>query len=140
MKEEAMEMYAGQHAGFWIRLFAYVIDSVFLGILAAIFVSLIDRFAPEASVVFFPTYYLIYSIIIISFWVHRGATPGKILMHIKIVDAETGGKPRLGQCIGRYAGYIVSALILFLGFLWVVFDARKQGWHDKLSGTLVIRV
>jgi uncharacterized RDD family membrane protein YckC len=57
----------------------------------------------------------------------------------RIVDAESGGPLTTGQSIGRYLGYYVSLLGLGLGFVWVAFDARKQGWHDKLAGTVVIR-
>jgi uncharacterized RDD family membrane protein YckC len=57
----------------------------------------------------------------------------------KVVDAKTLGKPSNGQFIGRYLCYYVSSLLLGLGFIWVGFDSRKQGWHDKLAGTVVIR-
>ena len=50
-----------------------------------------------------------------------------------------GAKPSTGQLIGRYFGYYVSTIPLFLGFVWVAFDPRKQGWHDKLAGTVVVR-
>jgi len=58
---------------------------------------------------------------------------------LKIIDEKTGGKPSKGHMIGRYFGNYVSGLILALGFIWIAFDKRKQGWHDKLAGTLVIR-
>ena len=57
----------------------------------------------------------------------------------KIVDATTLGKPSTGQLVIRYLGYYVSFIAFCLGFIWVGFDARKQGWHDKMAGTLVIR-
>jgi uncharacterized RDD family membrane protein YckC len=56
-----------------------------------------------------------------------------------IVDARTGGKPSTRQFIIRYLGYYVSMIPLMLGILWVGFDARKQGWHDKMAGTVVVR-
>jgi len=58
---------------------------------------------------------------------------------MRIVDASSGGKPTTAQWIIRYVGYYISMIPLFLGFAWVAFDARKQGWHDKLAGTLVVR-
>lgn len=73
------------------------------------------------------------------FWVYRQATPGKMVISARIVDARTGGKPGTGQLIGRYLGYYVSIIPLLLGLVWVAFDARKQGWHDKLAGTVVVR-
>ena len=79
------------------------------------------------------------AIAVILFWIYRQATPGKMAIGAKIVDAKTGGKPSTGQLIGRYLAYYVSIIPLFLGIIWVGIDARKQGFHDKLAGTLVIR-
>lgn len=58
--------------------------------------------------------------------------------HLTIVDAKTGGVPSTGQFIVRYLGYYIAMLPLFLGIFWVGIDKRKQGWHDKIAGTLVI--
>ncbi len=74
----------------------------------------------------------------IGFWIFWMATPGKMLMDIKIVDAKSIGKARNGQLVLRYFGYILSAIPLGLGFLWILIDKKNQGWHDKLSSTLVI--
>ena len=79
------------------------------------------------------------AIAIILFWVYRQATPGKVAIGARIVDAATGDKPTTGQLIGRYFAYYVSTIPLLLGFVWVAFDPRKQGWHDKLAGTVVVR-
>ncbi len=56
-----------------------------------------------------------------------------------IVDDVTGDKPSVGQLIGRYFAYFISTLPFGLGFFWVAFDSKKQGWHDKLAGTVVVR-
>lgn len=74
----------------------------------------------------------------IGFWFAWQATPGKLLLDCKVVDASTAQRAGLLQLIIRYLGYIVSSLPLGLGFLWVLVDKRNQGWHDKLSNTLVI--
>ena len=58
---------------------------------------------------------------------------------LKIVDAKTGNKLSVGQAIGRYFAYIPAILPLGLGLIWVGIDKKKQGWHDKLAGTVVIR-
>ena len=79
------------------------------------------------------------AIAVILFWIYRQATPGKMAIHARIVDAKTGGKPSTGQLIGRYLGYYVSVIPLMLGIIWVGIDKRKQGWHDKLAGTVVVR-
>ncbi len=59
-------------------------------------------------------------------------------MAAEIVDAATGGKPSSRQLVLRYVGYYVSTVPLFLGLIWVGLDSRKQGWHDKLAGTVVV--
>ncbi len=56
-----------------------------------------------------------------------------------IVDEKTGDKPTLKQSIIRYLDYFVSCIPLGLGCLWVVWDSKRQGWHDKLAETVVIR-
>jgi uncharacterized RDD family membrane protein YckC len=75
----------------------------------------------------------------VLFWRFRGATPGKILVKARIVTAEGLAQPSTGRLIGRFLAYFVSILPAFLGFLWIAFDKRKQGWHDKIAGTVVIR-
>ena len=71
-------------------------------------------------------------------WLLCSATPGKMAFSAKIVDAKTGKKPRARQFLLRFLGYYLSALPLGLGFLWIAFNPKKQGWHDKLAGTTVI--
>ena len=74
----------------------------------------------------------------IAFWVLRGATPGKMAIKAVVVDAETRATPDFWQALTRYVGFFVSVTPLFLGFAWVAFDRRKQGWHDKMARTVVI--
>jgi uncharacterized RDD family membrane protein YckC len=83
--------------------------------------------------------YVFPAMAVIVFWIYKSATPGKMMLHLHIVDAKSGCKPSTMQFVGRYLGYYVAAIPLFLGFVWVAFDKRKQGWHDKLAGTVVIR-
>jgi uncharacterized RDD family membrane protein YckC len=78
------------------------------------------------------------AITVVLFWRFRKATPGKMAVRAKIVNAGTLGAASTGQLIGRAAGYILSAMPFCLGFLWIAFDRRKQGWHDKLAGTVVV--
>ena len=62
-----------------------------------------------------------------------------MVFKLSIVDAKTGQKASNRQLIGRYLAYCISIIPLGLGLIWVGIDQRKQGWHDKLSGTLVIK-
>ncbi|MGD8784316.1 MAG: RDD family protein [Thioalkalispiraceae bacterium] len=132
------------YVGFWQRAAAHIIDSLIivaitLPLLIAIYgkeyflgASLIHGFADILI------NYILPAIAVILFWYYKSATPGKMAIGAIIVDAKTFGKPSTAQLIGRYFAYFVSMLPLFLGFIWVAFDPRKQGWHDKLAGTVVI--
>ena len=82
--------------------------------------------------------YVLPAVAILVFWKYRSATPGKMFMGAEIVDSTTGGKPSTRQLVLRYIGYYLSTIPLLLGLVWVAFDGRKQGWHDKLAGTLVV--
>jgi uncharacterized RDD family membrane protein YckC len=62
-----------------------------------------------------------------------------MLLSLRVVDAKTGGSLSVGQSIARYLGYFVAGIPFGLGILWVGFDSKKQGWHDKIAGTVVVR-
>ncbi|CAJ2375961.1 MAG: RDD family protein [Gammaproteobacteria bacterium] len=132
-----------EYAGFWIRVAANLIDQVVLGVLVFlcfVVLAFIAYGLPEPlTIVALVSAVILPHLSVILFWVYRQATPGKMVMNLKIVDARNGGKPSVGQCVGRYFSYILSVLCYGLGILWIVFNKRKQGWHDKLAGTLVIK-
>jgi len=132
------------YGGFWLRTAASLIDTLLLGMVLAPLLGLIyGRRYWQGGVgggsLDLAINYLLPAVAIILFWIWKSATPGKMLLRLRIVDAKSGGVPSPGQFIIRYLGYYVSTLPLMLGFLWVAFDRRKQGWHDKLAGTVVIR-
>ncbi len=79
------------------------------------------------------------AVLVVWLWSQMQATPGKLAMSARIVDADTGGAPSTAQLVIRYLGYFVLTIPLGLGLNWVGFDRRKQGWHDKLAKTVVIR-
>jgi len=134
-----------KYAGFWIRTVAAIIDTLLMIIIIAPVLTgiygkeywLSDSLIQGSWDVMFS--YILPAIAVVLFWSYKSATPGKMLMKLTIVDAKTGGKPSTGQLIGRYLGYYVSIIPLCLGIIWVGIDKRKQGWHDKLAGTVVIR-
>lgn len=75
---------------------------------------------------------------VVAMWYYLSATPGKLLMGMKLVNAKSGRPTSLHQNILRYLGYFVSTLPLMLGFFWAAWDKRKQTWHDKMAGTVVV--
>lgn len=82
---------------------------------------------------------LLLGTIFVLFWVFKNATPGKMIFKSVIVDASTLAAPSTAQNIIRYLAYYISLLPLGLGFIWIAFDRRKQGWHDKIARTVVVR-
>ncbi|GMQ75096.1 MAG: RDD family protein [Gammaproteobacteria bacterium] len=147
-----------RYVGFWARFLAMLIDNLWVSLLLALFVMafLGDDFMAYVTMVSggsmemadMPTQsagvsilaqLLLPAVLIVGFWVWKSATPGKMVISAEIVDAKTLGKPSTGQLIARYIGYFISFFVFGLGFLWVAFDKRKQGWHDKIAGTLVVK-
>ena len=134
-----------EYAGFWMRVWATIIDSVLIAVITTTILLAIygTQYFESEKLIEGPMDFLISwvlpAIAIITFWVYRAATPGKMAISSKIVDAQTGGQPSTGRFVGRYFAYFISALPLLLGYIWVAFDKKKQGWHDKLSGTVVVR-
>ncbi len=135
------------YAGFWIRVAAALIDSVLVAVVTApVLLALYGKayFSAAASGWLagpgdFLVTWVAPAVAVVLFWLYKQATPGKMWLGLRVVDADTGGPMSPGQSVGRYLGYFVAMIPLGLGLLWVAFDERKQGWHDKLAGTVVLR-
>jgi uncharacterized RDD family membrane protein YckC len=150
-----------EYLGFWPRVVAACVDTLWLmpvlwivsSLYARMTSAFVDRGMPDlaslsardlagllaptpAELVF---NYALPAVLVVLFWMRRSATPGKMLFGARIVDADTGAPATPRQLVIRYLGYYVSMLPFFLGLLWVGWDPRKQGWHDKLAGTVVVR-
>ena len=129
------------YVGFWQRLAALLIDWMLVFVVYGPIVVM--AFGTEYFSLDVPRYWDLVTLVVIAvatllFWRYQGATPGKIAIAARIVDAETGRPPSTARLVVRLFAYLVSALPLYLGFLWIAFDRRKQGWHDKIAGTVVI--
>jgi uncharacterized RDD family membrane protein YckC len=140
MQDEELE-----YVGFWPRVWASVVDTVIIlcATLPVLVVIYGWAYFEDERLVSGPADALISwglpAVAVILFWLKKQATPGKMMVSARVVDAVTGKTMTPGQSIGRYLGYFVSALPLGLGLLWVAWDPKKQGWHDKLAGTVVVR-
>ncbi len=135
---ELRSMKEQEYAGFWIRFGAELIDLVIRIIVLCV----------PLSFIYGEEYYGFWRVLLgdivpmvatVWFWLRFFGTPRKMATKLKIVDAKTENKLSLGQAIGRYFAYIPAWLPLGLGVIWVGIDKKKQGWHDKLAGTVVIR-
>ena len=136
-----------EYVGFWPRVGASIIDTIILMVLTSPLLVAIYGWAYFTDInrpfIAGPADFLVSWVLpavgVILFWLYKQATPGKMAVAARVVDARTGNTLTVGQSIGRYLAYFVAMLPLFLGIVWVAFDPRKQGWHDKLAGTVVIR-
>jgi uncharacterized RDD family membrane protein YckC len=141
---EKMTMNTLEYAGFWIRAWASLIDTIFMALIILPLLWWIygDSYFLNRSVDYgtwdMLMNYVFPPAVVILFWLYKSATPGKMICKLRVVDSKTGGALTTGQCIGRYISYYISGIPVCLGFLWVAFDRRKQGWHDKLAGTVVV--
>lgn len=134
-----------EYAGFWIRLGATLIDAVLLMTITLPVTVWIYGWGyySDGKLIAGPADFLINwlapAIGTVLFWRLWQATPGKAMLSLRVVDAESGKTLSVGQAAARYVCYILSVLPLGLGFIWVAFDRKKQGWHDKIAQTVVVR-
>jgi uncharacterized RDD family membrane protein YckC len=144
--EATEQMQKVEYVGFWRRVLASMIDTILITavtfpIMIRIYglrhVGLSD-FSLVRGPIDFLVSYVLPAILIIGFWHFKLATPGKMVISAVIVDARSYGKPSTSQLVARYAGYFLSTIFLFVGFMWIGIDRRKQGWHDKIARTVVI--
>ena len=133
------------YAGFWVRFLALLLDGILLGIFTAVLApvwgpqvtSTATTFQVNAQANAITT--LVGLVYFTGFWSWRGQTVGMMPFNMQVVSVADGKKIDWVRGLLRYVGFVVSIIPLFLGLIWAAFDARKQGWHDKIAGTLVIR-
>ncbi|CAM3948839.1 RDD family protein [Vibrio aerogenes CECT 7868] len=140
MKEKTLE-----YAGFWVRFGATCIDTfLFLLISAPLLRWAYSGFSFSSGVPFFSVWNILLNWIFplaatVAFWVYRSATPGKMALKLQVLDAKTGEPLSVPRSVLRYFAYYISAFPLCLGFIWVAFNSKKQGWHDLIARTVVVR-
>jgi uncharacterized RDD family membrane protein YckC len=150
------------YGGFWIRLVARIVDSIIigipLGVVFGVFVVLAggiastatnttDQNAQAAVGLGLIGVWLLIAILasigtvvyFVYFWGTSGSTLGMRLFKLRIVDADTGAPIGIARAIVRYLMSIVNSLACYIGWIWVAFDPRKQGWHDKVANSVVIQ-
>jgi len=143
-------------AGFFSRLEAFAIDLVILSVIQLVGAAFIQAFLRFFKLTGLASYIQtvlensVYNIAIGSFlvtvlvigyftflWTMVGFTPGKAVLGLKVVR-KNGAKITFGRSLLRFFAYWISALPLFLGFFWVLWDSKRQSWHDKIAGTQVL--
>jgi uncharacterized RDD family membrane protein YckC len=124
---------SGPRSGFWRRFAAAFVDGLLLGILNGILMAMLGRNAGNG----------VSTLIGLAYFTYfeggaSGQTLGKKLLGIRVIDLRTGGSIGYGRAFIRYVGRFVSAIVLLLGYLWMLWDKEKQTWHDKFAGSVVV--
>jgi uncharacterized RDD family membrane protein YckC len=129
-----------EYASFITRWVAFTIDNAILALATVALLFPFTYFEDSLQVEIQRTLTTVLLVsITIYLWVKwDGATPGKKLMKIKIVNADNFETVDFVQAAKRYAGYILSSIPLLAGFAMVLFTEKKQGLHDKVSNTVVV--
>jgi uncharacterized RDD family membrane protein YckC len=132
------------YGGFWIRVLAYIIDGILLTIVYGIVARLLGidifesdwrHYDPMGNLLSLVISWLYFALLESS---ERGATVGKMAMGLRVVTSD-GQRLSFMNATGRYFAKILSAIILFIGFIMVAFTDKKRGLHDMIAGTLVIK-
>lgn len=147
-----------KYGGFWRRLSATLIDYVILGFIFSLYFVVIvmsgwagmsarkwgmdpDTFLAYVADVF-SLFHLWCAVTWLAYFTcfhgWGGRTPGKMLLGLKVY-LSSGGELTIAISFLRTAGYLLSAALLGLGFLWVLVDKKKRGWHDLVAGTVVVK-
>ena len=126
-----------EKAGWWTRFLAILIDSIGLGIVTGILTSILyggDTTTSSGLQTLLGVVYFCY------FWSSygQGQTVGMRALKIKVVKTDGSQLDLVGAFL-RYIGFVISCVALFIGVIWAAFDANKQGWHDKIAGTYVVK-
>jgi len=123
--------------GFWPRALALIIDAILVGIISGILNAILfggDVVRGNGLSTLLGLAYYLY------FWSSygHGQTLGNRALSIRVVKTD-GSELTLVDAFIRYVGLILSFICVFIGVIWVAFDANKQGWHDKIASTYVVK-
>jgi len=138
-------------AGFFIRLLAYSIDNLILGVIslilfaaACLMIGSLSIEGKDPTKIFYSLYvpFVVFSSVIEAFYFTyfhavTGQTVGKWICGLRVVG-EDGKNLGFKKAFLRFLGYFVSRVAIYIGFIWIAFDKRKQGWHDKIAKCIVI--
>ena len=130
------------YASRWLRFFAWIIDGVVIAIVMFI-LWLAGLVGADSVEGFGASDGLVNALVTLVYYVAMtaafGATLGKMALGMRVADAD-GNRPGVGAVVMREViGKILSALVIFIGFFWILVDDQRQGWHDKIGKTFVVK-
>ncbi len=126
-----------EKAGAGTRLVSYIIDAIILWIIGAI-VGLIFMAIGVGYVAASIIVGILISLGYFTYFFGNGQTPGMKVMKIKLCGTDGTYPIGYGKGFLRWIGMLISALVIYIGFLWILIDKDKQGWHDKIADTYVV--
>ena len=124
----------GPRAGFWVRFGAALTDGIILGLVDVILRVALKTAGSFVGIAIAIVYYTVLE------GGPRGQTLGKQMLGIRVIDVDTGGPIGYARGFVRYIGRILSAIVILLGYFWMLWDKERQCWHDKLAGDYVVPV
>lgn len=127
-----------EKAGWWTRALAIIIDSIGIGIIAAAIASILGGDATGTQSQGLST--LFQAVYFTYFWsaAGKGQTLGSRALNIRVVKTDGSYLDYVGAFL-RFIGFFISCIVFLIGVIWAAFDAQKQGWHDKIASTYVVR-
>ena len=123
-----------EKSSFWRRLFAYLLDNIIIGLIWGGLVAVLNLDPMVENVIGM----IITAVYFVVFWATTGQPLGHRALGIKVVTID-GSPLTYNKAILRFLGYALCDGLLGIGYLWVIFDKDKQGWHDKIAGTIVVK-
>jgi uncharacterized RDD family membrane protein YckC len=135
-----------EFAGYGARILAYLVDGILItiGVWVVAFLALLTGSGSELNIL--ATILIGFAVLLALayfpfFWQRTGQTPGMQALNIRVVRDKDGGPLGWGSAILRLIGYTINSIIfgLPIGWLWILFDSRRRGWHDLIGGTVVVK-
>jgi uncharacterized RDD family membrane protein YckC len=133
------------------RLVAYIVDGILVSVLVTIVAVLLSfgvaafAVAGADALAVLGVVLVIVAVFAVSlgyfpwFWVKGGATPGMRIFNLRVVRDRDGGPIGWGEALLRLFGFWVSSLVFYLGFIWILVDKRRRGWHDLIAVTVMVQ-
>ena len=126
---------SGARAGFWRRFAGAFIDGIVVGIANGVLRSIVGYGAGLGlGIVVGAAYFTAF------IGAERGQTLGQMALGIRVVGLDTGGSIGYGRAFLRWVVSLISAAVILLGYLWMLWDKEKQCWHDKAANDVVVPV
>jgi uncharacterized RDD family membrane protein YckC len=125
---------SGPRAGFWRRFAAAFLDWIILAVIGGILTVVLKGVGNVLGLVVTIAYFTYFEGGL------RGQTPGKSALGIRVISFDGSGPIGYGRAFIRWIGRYVSAIVILLGYLWMLWDKEKQCWHDKFASDVVVPV